>query len=141
MLSIIQQIAERKIQQAMAEGTLHDLSHWKNKPLPEEDLSHVPEDLRMAYRLLKNAGYIPEELALRKEIVRTEQLLATCTDSQEKLRQLRRISCLQTRLEIRTGRRLELGEGSPYFENVVDRLSTPAAPASQPSENSSKKSK
>ena len=99
MLSVIQQIAERKILQAMEEGTLADLSHWKNKPLPQEDLSHVPEDLRMAYRLLKNSGFVPEEVALQKEIVQVEQLLVTCTDEREKIKQLKRISCLRTRLD------------------------------------------
>jgi len=125
MLSIIQQIAERKIQQAMEEGTLPDLSHWKNKPLPQEDLSHVPADLRMAYRLLKNAGYVPEEVALQKEITRMEQLLGTCTDEKEKVRQLKKISCLKTKLECRMGRSIELGEEGPYYERVVDRLATP----------------
>ena len=63
MFSFIQAIAERKIQQAITEGTLPDLSHWKNKPLPPDDMAGVPADLRMAYRLLKNAGYVPEEVA------------------------------------------------------------------------------
>lgn len=91
MLSIIQTIAERKIQQAMTEGTLADLSHWKNKPLPPDDMANVPADLRMGYRLLKNAGYLPEELAVHKEITRLEQLLETCTDEKEKVRQLKKI--------------------------------------------------
>ncbi|MGE4559275.1 MAG: DUF1992 domain-containing protein [Desulfobulbus sp.] len=125
MLSIIQQIAERKILQAMEEGSLPDLSHWKNKPLPQEDLSNVPADLRMAYRLLKNAGYVPEEITLQKEITRLEQLLETCTDEKEKVRQLKRIGCLKTKLECRMGRSIELGEEGPYYEKVVDRLSTP----------------
>ena len=124
MLSIIQQIAERKILQAMEEGTLADLSRWKNKPLPQEDLSHIPEDLRMAYRLLKNSGFVPEEVALHREIVQVEQLLATCTDGREKIKQLKRISCLRTKLECRMGRSIELGEEGPYYEKVVDRLST-----------------
>lgn len=124
MLSIIQQIAERKILQAMEEGTLADLSHWKDKPLPQEGLSHIPEDLRMAYRLLKNSGYVPEEVALHKEIVQAEQLLATCSDEREKIKQLKRISCLRTKLECRMGRSIELGEDGPYYEKVVDRLST-----------------
>lgn len=125
MLSIIQQIAERKILQAMEAGSLPDLSHWKNKPLPQDDLSHVPADLRMAYRLLKNAGYVPEEVALQKEITQLEQLLTTCTDEKEKIRQLKRIGCLKTKLECRMGRSIELGEEGPYYEKVVDRLSTP----------------
>ena len=73
VFSIIQTIAERKIQQAMEEGSLPDLSHWKNKPLPQdESLVKVAPDLRMAFKLLKNAGYIPEGLALHKEILHTE---------------------------------------------------------------------
>ncbi|WP_448874342.1 DnaJ family domain-containing protein [Desulfobulbus propionicus] len=125
MLSILQQIAERKILQAMEEGTLPDLSHWKNKPLPQEDLSNVPADLRMAYRLLKNAGYVPEEVALRKEITQLEQLLETCRDEKEKVRQLKKIGCLKTKLECRMGRSIELGEEGPYYGKVVDRLATP----------------
>jgi hypothetical protein len=125
MLSIIQTIAERKIQQAMTEGTLADLSHWKDKPLPPDDMANVPDDLRMAYRLLKNAGYLPEEVVVRKEINRLEQLLETCTDEQEKVRQLKKICCLKTKLECRLGRAMELGEEGPYYNRVVDRLSTP----------------
>ncbi|MGD9946914.1 MAG: DUF1992 domain-containing protein [Desulfobulbus sp.] len=125
MLSIIQQIAERKILQAMEEGTLPDLGHWKNKPLPQEDLSNIPADLRMAYRVLKNAGYVPEEVALQKEIIQLEQLLETCTDEKEKVRQLKKIGYLKTKLECRMGRNIELGEDGPYYEKVVDRLSTP----------------
>ena len=124
MLSIIQTIAERKIQQAMAEGSLADLSHWKNKPLPPDDMANVPEDLRMAYRLLKNAGYVPEEVAMQKEITRLEQVLAGCTDEKEKIRQLKRIGFLKTKLECRMGRAMELGEDGPYFNRVVDRLSS-----------------
>lgn len=125
MLSIIQTIAERKIQQAMAEGTLPDLSHWKNKPLPPDDMAHVPEELRMAYRLLKNSGFVPEEVAMQREITRLEQLLANCTDEKEKVRQLRKIGCLKTKLECRLGRPMELGEEGPYYGRVVDRLTTP----------------
>ena len=125
MLSILQTIAERKIQQAMAEGSLADLSHWKNKPLPPDDMAGVPEDLRMAYRLLKNGGFLPEELAVQQEITRLEQLLVACTDEKEKVRQLKKINCLKTKLECRTGRAIQLGEEGPYYNQVVDRLSTP----------------
>jgi hypothetical protein len=126
MLSIIQTtIAERKIQQAMSNGTIPDLSHWKNKPLPPDNMAYAPEDLRMAYRLLKNGGYVPEEVALQQEINRAEHLLVDGADEQEKIRQLRRISCLRTKLESRLGRPIELGEDTPYYSRVVERLSTP----------------
>lgn len=125
MFSIMQTIAERKIQQAITEGTLPDLSHWKNKPLPADDMAGVPADLRMGYRLLKNAGYVPEEVTLHKEIARIEDLLPHCVDEREKIKQLRRISYLKIRLESRMGRSLQLGEEGEYFSRVVDRLSTP----------------
>ncbi|MBM9536692.1 J-domain-containing protein [Desulfobulbus alkaliphilus] len=132
MLTILQTIAERKIQQAMAEGSMADLSHWKNVPLPPDDLEHVPADLRMGYRLLKNGGYIPEEVALQKEITRIEDLLTTCRDEREKVRQLRRLGVLRTKLEGRMGRSINLGEEGPYFNRVVDKLSTPATAESAP---------
>ena len=125
MLSIIQTIAERKIQQAIAEGSLADLSHWKNKPLPPDDMAGVPDDLRMAYRLLKNAGYVPEEVTLKKEISRIEDLLVTCRDELEKITQLKRLGCLKTKLECRMGRSIQLGEDGPYYSRVVERISTP----------------
>ncbi|HDK43827.1 MAG TPA: DUF1992 domain-containing protein [Desulfobacteraceae bacterium] len=42
MLTALNLIAERKIRQAIEEGTMADLGHWKNKPLPEDDMGHVP---------------------------------------------------------------------------------------------------
>jgi len=125
MFSMVQAIAERKIQQAMTEGTLLDLSHWKDKPLPPDDMADVPADLRMGYRLLKNAGYVPEEVAVQKEITRIEQLLENCKDEQQKLKQLKKIACLKTKLECRMGRTIQLGDEGPYYNKVVDRLATP----------------
>jgi hypothetical protein len=54
-------IAERKIEQALARGELDDLP-GEGRPLDLDDDALVPEDLRMAYRILKNAGYAPQEV-------------------------------------------------------------------------------
>ena len=35
------------------------------------------------------------------------------------------VGCLKTKLECRMGRSMELGEDGPYYNRVVDRLSTP----------------
>ena len=67
-MSIFASIAERRITEAIQNGLLDDLS-LKGKPIPREDLSAVPEELRMGYKVLKNAGYLPEELQLRQEIL------------------------------------------------------------------------
>jgi hypothetical protein len=122
MLTALHKIAERRIEQALAEGKGPDLSHWKNKPLPDDNMQNVPADLRLAYRMLKNSGYIPEELALHKKIVRTEELLAAAVDEQEKYKQLKKLNYLKFKLECRRGRPLIINEDSPYYGKVVDRV-------------------
>ena len=52
--------AEARINEAVARGEFQELP-GAGKPLPGEDLSAVPEELRAAYRVLKNAGYLPPE--------------------------------------------------------------------------------
>lgn len=122
MLTALHIIAERKIEEFFRKDGGPDLSHWRNKPLPVEDMSNVPQDLRMAYKILKNAGFVPEEVALHKEIVRTEDLLAHCRDEQVKLRQLKKLSVLKCKLEAKLGRSLRIDSESAYFDRVVDRV-------------------
>lgn len=73
---ILDRIAEQRIEQARDAGAFDKLPGM-GQPLPEEDLSLVPEELRVAYRVLKNAGYIPPELELHKEAVAVALQLAT----------------------------------------------------------------
>lgn len=54
-------IAERKIEEALARGELRGLP-GEGRPLDLDDDALVPEDLRMAYRILKNAGFAPQEV-------------------------------------------------------------------------------
>jgi hypothetical protein len=50
-------VAERKIAEAMAEGQFDNLP-GRGRPQHLEDLSALPEDLRLAYILLKNSGHL-----------------------------------------------------------------------------------
>ncbi len=61
-------IAERRIEEARDRGELDNLP-GAGKPLPEEDQPLVPEHQRMAYRILRNGGFLPPELAMHKEAV------------------------------------------------------------------------
>ncbi|MFM2484117.1 DnaJ family domain-containing protein [Celerinatantimonas yamalensis] len=71
---LIDQLAERHIQQAIEQGQLNQLA-GTGRPLKLDDDSHVPAELRAGYRVLKNAGFIPPELAERKEALRLCDLL------------------------------------------------------------------
>lgn len=70
-MEIFSRIAEGKIKEAIRNGEFENLP-GRGKPLRLDDLSSVPEELRAAYIILKNAGIVPEELQLQKEIVSSE---------------------------------------------------------------------
>ena len=58
---MLELIAERRIGEAVANGELDNLP-GAGKPLALDDDALVPEEWRMAHRILKNAGYAPEEV-------------------------------------------------------------------------------
>lgn len=99
-MDALSHLAEARIREAIARGELDDLP-GKGRPLDLEDLSRVPEELRAGYLLLKNAGFLPEELELRKETVTLRALIAACEDDGKRRADLeRRLSAKLLRLEI-----------------------------------------
>ncbi|MUG89204.1 DUF1992 domain-containing protein [Paenibacillus timonensis] len=98
-MGLLSWLAEQKIAEAMARGEFDDLP-GKGKPLKVEDLSGVPEDLRMAYKLMKNAGYVPEEIQLQQEMVRLADLLAACEEGPEKQALKKQLSEQRLRLNL-----------------------------------------
>ncbi|RUS47985.1 DUF1992 domain-containing protein [Cohnella sp. AR92] len=84
-------IAEQRIREAIENGSFSDLP-GKGKPLPKDELEGVPDELRIGYRILKNAGALPPELELRKEMVSLEQLIRACDDEGEKAKYRARLT-------------------------------------------------
>ena len=76
-------IAESKIRTAMARGEFDNLP-GRGRPLKLEDCSRVPAELRMGFRLLRNAGCLPPELEARKEMTRLGTLIAATGDLKER---------------------------------------------------------
>ncbi|MDQ0200611.1 DnaJ family domain-containing protein [Neobacillus ginsengisoli] len=76
-------ISEDRIKQAYKDGEFDNLPGL-GKPIQLEDLSGIPEELRMAYKILKNAGYTRDESQLRQEMMTIEDLIKKCDDSKEK---------------------------------------------------------
>jgi hypothetical protein len=118
---VLDKIADQKIREAIARGELDDLP-GKGKPLELEDDSYIPEDLRLAYKILKNADCLPQELELRKEIRTTELLLEGIKDTQEKYKQMKRLNYLIMKLN--TMRRVSplFEENQHYYEKVLDKM-------------------
>jgi hypothetical protein len=82
-LSYFWRIAEERIREAQRAGAFDNLP-GKGKPLQLEDMSWVPEDLRIGYLILKNAHVLPPEAELRKDIHTLEDLLKHVEDEGER---------------------------------------------------------
>jgi hypothetical protein len=87
-MDFIQRIAEDRIRAAQEEGEFDNLP-GNGKPLPLEDESGIPEDMRLAFKILKNAGCLPVEMELRKEVYNIRQLLNAAIDEKTR-KELRR---------------------------------------------------
>ena len=114
-------IAEKKIQEAIREGQFDDLP-GKGEPLQIEDDRHIPVDIRLAHKILKNADCLPPELELRKEIFTVEELLAGEKDTKEKYRQMKRLNFLVMKLNMSRRSPLSLEKNQVYYEKLVDRM-------------------
>jgi len=109
-----EKLAEERIQEAIRKGEFDHLP-GKGKPLPRDELEWVPEELRMAYRILKNSGHLPEEVLIRREIAEVTQLLAEVEDHSPASRRLRR------RLRFLIERLGELGNRPLWLEELYYR--------------------
>jgi len=116
-------LAEEKIREAAARGEFDDLK-GKGLPLPPDDLAGVPEELRVGFKLLKNAGAIPPEMEMRKEMLALSDLLACCRDESERGELRRRLSLAQFRYRALMEERGWAGAGAfeDYRGAVEDRL-------------------
>ena len=122
IFSILDDIAEERIREAIRRGDFDDLP-GKGKPLALEDDSHIPQDLRLAYKVLKNAGCLPPELELRKEIANTRMLLAGIKEEGEKYRQMQKLNYLVMKLGSMRKMSPLLEEGEIYYNKIVEKMS------------------
>jgi hypothetical protein len=114
-------IAEQKIAEAMRERDLNS-PKWKNKPLPLEDDRFVPDDLKMAYKILKNSGYLPPEIEERKEIKNLEDLISRTEDEHERLKQMKKLNVLLMKVDARRPFTSNISSQHDYYRKVVEKI-------------------
>lgn len=98
-LSYFARIVEERIREAQQAGAFDDLP-GKGKPIVLEDLSTVPEDLRMAYHIMKNAHVLPPEAELQKEIHTLQDLLKYIEEDGERKALVKEIEWKMIRLDL-----------------------------------------
>lgn len=122
MFRFIEMLAEEAIRKGQREGIFDDLE-GAGRPLKLDDDSLVPPDLRMAYKILKNAGCLPPELETEKEIVTALDLLDAMQDEQERYRQIQKLNMLISNLNAQRGRSMALERDDTYYRRLVERIS------------------
>jgi hypothetical protein len=114
-------LVERKIQEAMERGEFDNLP-GQGKPLLLEEDSHIPEELRVAYKILKNADCLPPELEAKKEIRQMEDLLANIPDEKERYKLIKKINYMIMRLNMMGKRSPLFEERQIYYKKLVDKI-------------------
>lgn len=120
-MDVIAFIAEQKILQAMQERDLTD-SKYKFKPLPLEDDSFIPKELKMVYKILKNSGFLPPEVEERKEVQRLEDLISATEDEHERLRQMKKLDVLLMKIDAKRPSSTSISSQHAYYRTIVERI-------------------
>ena len=100
MPTIDERIAQ-SLREAEASGELQSAASW-GKPLALDDaFAQTPEELRMAFKALKDAGFVPPEVETMKQIAALREVIETEPDAAKAEAMRRRISELQQHLALR----------------------------------------
>jgi hypothetical protein len=94
---------EELIQKWLAENPNERLP-GAGQPLDLDEYFRWPEELRLAYSLLKSSGHVPEEVQLAREIDDLKQRLAKATDAAGRKDLERRIQKQEVALNIKLER-------------------------------------
>lgn len=119
-MPLFEHLAEQRIAEAVARGELDDLP-GSGRPLDLDDDALVPEDLRLACRILKNAGLVPPEVEALRQLRELERCVAAMEDPGERTNAVRKLDWLRASLEARGGGAL-LRPGQPYADRILQRL-------------------
>ncbi|MDZ7666149.1 MAG: DnaJ family domain-containing protein [Desulfotignum sp.] len=122
MIPGFEKIIEERIKKAQEDGVFDNLE-GKGKPFVLEQGHPAPDDCRLAYKILKNAGYLPPEIELKKKITQAELLLeATDTASAQHREITKKLNYLLTKLDFLRGGISPLITDQ-YQENIIRKLS------------------
>jgi hypothetical protein len=118
---LFQRIAEQRILEAQRNGAFDNLP-GKGKPLELEDLSWVPEELRIGYHVLKNAHVLPPEAELLKDVHTLEDLLKHIEDEGERRALAKSIQWKMIRLDMLKRRSMDLNSVRAYSRKLVAKF-------------------
>jgi len=100
MLAWMQRLVERQILKAWAEGKLQGLA-GEGKPLPDHpEAPFVDTGDAVGFRMMAEAGVLPPEIVLKKQIAAQKLVLARIADPDQRKAEMAKLSDLMLRYEI-----------------------------------------
>lgn len=100
MLGSLQKLIERQIQKARLRGQLDGLE-GEGKPLPDRpDEAYVDVGEAVGFRMMAQAGVVPEEIQIKKEMDAHKAHLATLTDPDARKKAMAEFARLELRYNI-----------------------------------------
>ena len=121
ILTGFERIVEERILLAQRRGDFDNLP-GSGKPIEIEDDRHIPEDLRLSYKILKNAGCIPPEIELKKEILQTQDLLSAMEETSRKYCTLKRLNYLIFKLNCLRKTPIDMEMPQHYASKMAIRM-------------------
>ncbi len=121
MIPGFEKIVEERILIAQRKGDFDNLE-GAGKPLNLDELAGVPEELKLSYKILKNADCLPPEIEIKKEIYKTEDLLAGMDDTAEKYKVMKKLNFLIMKLNSIRKSSVDFEMPEKYLSNLVERF-------------------
>jgi len=118
---IFEKIAEEKIKEWIEKQDFSKNKFYK-KPVDNTEYFKVPETLRIAYHILKNANVLPKELQLKSEIIKLRDLLEEINDENEFLKKLRKFQSLIAEYNIISNKKFSIRNDEFYTKKLMKKL-------------------
>ncbi len=126
MITGFAKIVEERIRKAQKKGKFENLA-GSGKPLDLLDDQVVAEELRLAYKILKNADCLPPEIELKKEIQQTEELLSGMGETAAKYRTMKNLNFLIMKLNTLRNTSIEFEAPQKYSDKLIEKLESSAS--------------
>ncbi|PFP23166.1 DUF1992 domain-containing protein [Bacillus sp. AFS073361] len=123
-MDLFSRIAEDKIKEAIKNGEFENLPGM-GKPLDlKDDLPGMSAEMKMGYRMLKNAGFISDQVDLRKELITLNDLISAATDDEEINRLQEKLTRKQLQFEkvMEQRRKNSNGRFGSYAEKIYGKI-------------------
>lgn len=120
-MGLLEGWVEDRIRAAVARGEFQGLP-GEGKPLPQEGDLLVPPEVRMAYRVLRNAGGLPPEISALREAQEAATAAAVEMDGDARRAALAKLEALLAKLEAAGLPQLSSQVLVRYQEQILARL-------------------